>query len=63
LFVFSAKNEIEFIGRLNPKLFVQPEGITIMKNGDMYISNEGQKQPATLVRFNYRPVKAGQTGS
>jgi len=63
LFVFSAKNEIEFIGRLNPELFVQPEGITIMKNGDMYISNEGQKQPATLVRFNYRPVKAGQTGS
>ena len=63
LFVFSAKNEIEYIGKLNPELFVQPEGITIMKNGDMYISNEGQKQPATLVRFNYRPVKAGQTGS
>jgi len=63
LFVFNTKNEIEYIGRLKPDLFIQPEGITFMKNGDMYISNEGQKKPATLVRFNYRPVKAGQPGA
>jgi WD40 repeat protein len=63
LFVFNTKNELEYIGRLNPDLFIQPEGITFMKNGDMYISNEGQKKSATLVRFNYRSVKAGQTGS
>lgn len=63
LFVFNTKNEIEYIGRLKPDLFVQPEGITIMKNGDMYISNEGQKKSATLVRFKYRPVKAEQPGS
>jgi len=62
LFVFNTKNEIEYIGRLKPDLFIQPEGITFMKNGDMYISNEGQKKSATLVRFNYRPVKAGQPG-
>jgi hypothetical protein len=63
LFVFNTKNEIEYIGRLKPDLFIQPEGITFMKNGDMYISNEGQKKPATLVRFNYRPVKADQPGA
>jgi len=56
LFVFNMKNQIEFIGRLNPDLFKQPEGITFMKNGDMYISNEGKKKSATIVRFNYRPV-------
>lgn len=63
LFVFNTKNEIEYIGKLKPDLFMQPEGITFMKNGDMYISNEGQKKSATLVRFNYRPVKAEQPGS
>jgi hypothetical protein len=62
LFVINTKNEIEYIRRLKPDLFVQPEGITFMKNGDMYISNEGQKKSATLVRFNYRPVKAVQPG-
>jgi uncharacterized protein YjiK len=63
LFVFNTKNEIEFIGRLKSDLFIQPEGITFMKNGDLYISNEGQKKSATLVRFNYRPVKTQQPGS
>ena len=63
LFVFNTKNEIEYIGRLNADLFIQPEGITFMKNGDMYISNEGQKKSATLVRFNYRPVNDKQPGS
>ena len=63
LFVFNTKNEIEFIGRLNPGLFAQPEGITFLKNGDMLISNEGRNKPATLVRFNYRPVKSIQTAS
>ena len=63
LFIFNLKNEIEYIGKLDPDLFVQPEGITFMKNGDMYISNEGLKKSATLVRFNYRPEKDTQPGS
>jgi len=53
LFVFNMINEIEYIGRLNADLFKQPEGITFLKNGDMYISNEGKNKSATLVRFNY----------
>ena len=55
LFVFDMNGNIEAIERLNHDLFKQPEGITFMKNGDMYISNEGKKKSATLVRFNYRP--------
>jgi len=55
LFIFNMKNEIEYMEKLNPGLFKQPEGITFMKNGDMYISNEGKKKTATLLRFNYRP--------
>lgn len=55
LLVFNTKYEIEHIEKLNPELFKQPEGITFMKNGDMYISNEGKNKSATLVRFKYRP--------
>ncbi len=56
LFVFNMNNKIEYMASLNPGLFKQPEGITFMKNGDMYISNEGKKKSPTLVRFNYRPA-------
>jgi len=55
LFVLNMNNEIEYIERLNPDLFKQPEGITFMENGDMFISNEGKKKSATLVRFKYSP--------
>jgi hypothetical protein len=56
IFVFDMNGNIEYLERLNPDLFEQPEGITFMKNGDMLISNEGRKESATLVRFNYRPA-------
>jgi len=56
LFVLNMKNEIEYMEKLNPGLFKQPEGITFMNNGDMFISNEGKKSSPTLVRFNYRPL-------
>jgi hypothetical protein len=55
LFVFSMKGKIEYMERLDPDLFNQPEGITFMKNGDLYISNEGKKKSPTLVRFKYEP--------
>jgi hypothetical protein len=53
LFVFNMKGKIEYLERLNPDLFNQPEGITFMKNGDLYISNEGKEYSPTLVRFKY----------
>jgi hypothetical protein len=55
LFVFNMNSKIEYMERLNPDLFNQPEGITFMKNGDLYISNEGKKKSPTLVQFRYKP--------
>ena len=55
LFVFDIRGHIVFLERLSGDLFRQPEGITFMKNGDMFISNEGKEKAPTLVRFNYKP--------
>ena len=54
LFAFDMKGHIVFMERLSGDLFNQPEGITFMKNGDMFISNEGKEKAPTLVRFNYK---------
>lgn len=51
LFVFDMNGGIEYIEKMDPDLFPQPEGITFLKNGDMLISNEN-KIP-TILRFNY----------
>ena len=53
LLVFDMNGNIEYLERLDKDLFTQPEGITFMKNGDMFISNEGRNSEATLIRFNY----------
>jgi hypothetical protein len=54
IFVFDIKGRILFLERLSSDLFRQPEGITFMKNGDMFISNEGKGRAPSLVRFNFR---------
>ena len=41
----------ENVVRLDPKLFNQPEGITITPEGDIYISNEGGTGVATIFKF------------
>jgi len=53
LFVFNMKGEIEYIEKLDPELFSQPEGITFMTNGDMLISNDVKNNKPALLRFNY----------
>lgn len=55
LFVFDLTGALEYMEKLDPELFNQPEGITFLNNGDMLISNEGGPGKATLLRFNYRP--------
>ncbi len=54
LYVFDLNGKIQYLKKLDNKLFPQPEGITFMKNGDLLISNEGIKDFATIVRFNYK---------
>ena len=54
LFVFDLNGTLEYMEKLDPKLFNQPEGITFLNNGDLLISNEGGPGSATLLRFNYK---------
>jgi hypothetical protein len=53
LFVFDMKGNIEYIERLDPDLYNQPEGIAFLSNGDMLISNESKNKEPTIVRCNY----------
>lgn len=53
MFVFNMKGNIKNILKLDPYLFNMPEGITFFENGDMLISNEGDKLRPTLLRFSY----------
>jgi len=54
LYVFDLNGTLDYMEKLDPKLFNQPEGITFLNNGDMLISNEGGQGNATLLRFNYK---------
>ena len=56
LAVADLKGNIESVHKLSPKLFPQPEGITFKQNGDMYISNEGLGNKATLLKFSFIAV-------
>lgn len=59
-YVFDMNGKIQYLRKLDSKQFPQPEGITFLKNGDMLISNEGTKDLATIVRFNYKPKTGSQ---
>jgi uncharacterized protein YjiK len=54
IFVFNINGAIEYMEKLDPELFNQPEGIAFLDNGDLLVSNEGQSGKATLLRFNYK---------
>ena len=53
LLVFDMKGNIEYMEKLDPDLYNQPEGITFLSNGDMLISNESKKKKPFIVRCNY----------
>jgi len=53
LLVFDMKGNIEYMEKLDPDLYNQPEGITFLSNGDMLISNESKKKKPSIVRCNY----------
>jgi len=54
LFVFNMNGKIEAIEKLKNKLFPQAEGIAFFSNGDMLISNEGNDEEGSVLRFNYK---------
>lgn len=51
LFVCSYDGALKDIKVLDPKTFNKAEGITILENGDMWITNEGQDKKPTLLFF------------
>ncbi|HSU28458.1 MAG TPA: hypothetical protein VLJ68_08755 [Chitinophagaceae bacterium] len=55
LVVTDRMGKVESAIPLSPSMFPQPEGITFAANGDMFISNEGQDDRATLLKFRYKP--------
>lgn len=57
LFVFNDQGEIIHLEVLNPQKFNKAEGIVIMPNGDLYISNEGQTGDPKILRFSEDSTK------
>lgn len=53
LVALSPNGDLEAVWELPEKTSVQPEGLTFLPNGDLFISNEGNGQKANLLRFNY----------
>lgn len=51
LFVFDKKGNALYTQELNPVDFNKPEGMTFAKNGDLFISNEGQTEKPTILKF------------
>src|SRR5436190_2558628 len=50
LLIMDAGGNIKKLYGLNSKEFAQPEGITFNSAGDMFIANEGTKQPGNIVQ-------------
>ena len=50
--VLTSAGALETVIDLPEALYAQPEGITFAPDGTLYISNEGPRGPATLLRFD-----------
>jgi len=50
--VLSPEGVLTAVHRLAKKLFPQPEGITFLPNGDLFISNEGHGEKGTVLQFS-----------
>lgn len=49
---------VKDVFKLDPKLFVQPEGIAFDSDHTLYIANEGSDvRPGTILKFLFRPIR------
>ena len=55
LLIMDAGGNIKKLYGLNSKEFAQPEGITFNSAGDLFIANEGTKQPGNIVQVKIDP--------
>lgn len=55
LLVLNRENKIQHIVSLDPSVFRQPEGMTILQDGTLYIADEGGDGHGNILKFNYRP--------
>jgi uncharacterized protein YjiK len=55
LLIIDADGNIKKLYTLNSKEFAQPEGITFNSSGDLFIANEGTKQPGNIVQVKIDP--------
>lgn len=53
LLVYNVNRELVHVESLDPKTFNKAEGLTFLKDGSLYISNEGQENHPTLLQFHY----------
>jgi len=49
--ILNKEGEIDDLIPLDPKLFVQPEGICFAPNGDLFISSEGRGKKGYILKF------------
>ncbi|GAB4023945.1 SdiA-regulated domain-containing protein [Spirosoma koreense] len=54
LVITSRRAKIIYSEPLDPKQFVQPEGICFAPNGDLFIASEGDKKKGYILKFPYR---------
>ncbi|MDT8373342.1 MAG: hypothetical protein RQ737_05120 [Bacteroidales bacterium] len=53
MYVFNEDGTVHYIEKLDPDMFIMPEGISFHENGDMLISNEGKTEAPTILLFKY----------
>ncbi len=57
LLVLDNKGDVKKLYKLDKQSFAQPEGITFTPAGELFISNEGPKQPANILKVEISEQK------
>jgi len=54
LVIVSPEGQLSNVIQLDPKVFIQPEGIAFDSNGNLYITNEGRQGRGNILKFNIK---------